>query len=673
MFAPMSSIVRKNFELVIAQTVLFPPNVQNTWGQCMQTLEGHDSEIKLVTLSPDSTLIASASDDGSIRLWLTLSGKCIHVLEGHAVDVMDICFSADSTMLVSALKNKTIRVWSTISGECFHVLRGHNAKVNSVAVSPDSRYIASGSTDHSIRLWDIKSGVCLNTFVGHVDDIASVAFSDDSSLIVSLSYDCTIRIWSTVSGKCVKTIQEARGSGIHIRFFNANELISRSDDGEIQIYQIDSGDCTTILPGSDYDVLFCAWSPDSRYIALGFGDDRVEVWSIEGGVCVHELYHSTDIVRCAAFSKDSTYLVSGSENHEVIISHLDSTEYSTPPEEERKSVDTINLSPDAKIVATASSSPLMISLWNAETGELLHNLYRRSYIMPRMVFSANSKLVAAFDTIIASADNSSIQIWQVDTGDCIQTIKTGMNPGTLVFKVIFSQDTSQIVVTSEDGLVAAWSISSGQCLYFSGIPAFTTSLTSFSQDMQLLATRIGCDTITVWHVESQQCMCSLRIDFLHDGVDFIEFSPDASLIAAAGNHSLLLWRVDTSECIYQGNLNSLFVPPSLEAGVSQALSNAGIAVRDGALGIASSLFKYGMSLCGWKYGYGISKNGSWVTWNGKEYLWLPPVVRPITFIVSGSTVIIHTQSKTTVIMKFVFPRLGNDDLHHLLGPEGDSG
>ena len=99
------------------------------------------------------------------------------ILEGHTESVNRVVFSPDGKMLASASQNRTIRIWDVATGA--HKLTGHNAYIYSVAFSPDGKTLASGSENGRIRLWDITTGQYRVTLEGHRSAVRSVAFSPD--------------------------------------------------------------------------------------------------------------------------------------------------------------------------------------------------------------------------------------------------------------------------------------------------------------------------------------------------------------------------------------------------------------------------------------------------------------------------------------------------------------
>ncbi|XTI86758.1 hypothetical protein V2W45_1509518, partial [Cenococcum geophilum] len=157
-FSPASSLIRRHFKKEEPEWITIKPNIGDKWSACLQTLEGHSGSINSVAFSRDSTRLASASDDRTVKIWDASSGECLQTLEGHSESIHSVAFSHDSIWLASASDDRTIRIWNAGSGECLQTLGGHSNSVRSVAFSHDSTRLASASGDGTIRIWNASSG-----------------------------------------------------------------------------------------------------------------------------------------------------------------------------------------------------------------------------------------------------------------------------------------------------------------------------------------------------------------------------------------------------------------------------------------------------------------------------------------------------------------------------------
>lgn len=116
-------------------------------------MTGHVQLVNNVAFSPDAQWLASASFDGSVRLWVARTGKFAATLRGHVGAVYQLCWSSDSRMLASGSKDSTIKVWDLKTRKLKEDLPGHADEVYAVDWSPDGRHVATGGKDRNLKMW----------------------------------------------------------------------------------------------------------------------------------------------------------------------------------------------------------------------------------------------------------------------------------------------------------------------------------------------------------------------------------------------------------------------------------------------------------------------------------------------------------------------------------------
>jgi WD40 repeat protein/tetratricopeptide (TPR) repeat protein len=163
----------------------------------LNTLEGHTSYVRGLAFSSNGKLLASASDDKTVRVWQVSDGALLQPLEEHS-GVNSVAFSPDSATLVSAADDYTIRLWQVDNGTALHILEGHTGIVNDVVFSLNGALVASASDDNTVRLWRVSDGAQLRVLRGHSGDVESVAFSPDGTILASGAYDGTVWLWGVV-------------------------------------------------------------------------------------------------------------------------------------------------------------------------------------------------------------------------------------------------------------------------------------------------------------------------------------------------------------------------------------------------------------------------------------------------------------------------------------------
>ncbi len=192
-------------------------------------------DIFAIDISPDGTQLASASRDGTIKVWNLENGKEILRLKGHSNGVSSITFSPDGTQLVSGSWDSTIRIWDLLTGEPLIGLPfiGHTSYINSVDFSSDGTQIVSGSPDETIRVWDAKTGRQLQSFMpAEPEIVTSVAFSPDDKLVASNQ-----GVWDVVNGM---QLHEFEASCTSVKFSPDGKLLACGGYQSVDLWDVDT-------------------------------------------------------------------------------------------------------------------------------------------------------------------------------------------------------------------------------------------------------------------------------------------------------------------------------------------------------------------------------------------------------------------------------------------------
>jgi WD40 repeat protein len=175
-----------------------------TTGQTKRTIKTNDYVWSLKMLNTNIHLAAGLYN-GDINIYNINDGNLVSSLKGHTWYIVDLVQIGDE-LLASASNDQTVRLWNLTTNTCKFILTGHTSCVVGLKqITP--RILASGSKDTTIKLWDITSGQLIRTLAGHTSYIFWSVDLLNPQTLVSASYNGEIKFWNWSTGKCLRTIQ----------------------------------------------------------------------------------------------------------------------------------------------------------------------------------------------------------------------------------------------------------------------------------------------------------------------------------------------------------------------------------------------------------------------------------------------------------------------------------
>jgi WD40 repeat protein/uncharacterized caspase-like protein len=535
----------------------------------------NNERVTWLTFSPNSKIIAAASADKTIRLW-RIDGKLIQTLYGHRNWVTSISFSPDGKTIASASRDRTVKIWS-LDGTLLETLTGHNGWVNNVSFSPDGKTIASASEDNNIKIWDIK-GNLLQTLKGHSDSpnsdrfasrITSIAFSSDGKILISGGGDNTIKLWNIDKRTVIRSF-DTEGKQVNNVSFSPDGkvIVSASEDGSLKVWSLD-GKLLKNLKINQFSINSISFRRDSKVIATASNDKTVRLWNIDRTL---KNGHS-DSLSSISFSPDGKTFAVGGWNGKIEIWNQQGETFKQSIAtlgKHSSQIKAVSFSPDGKLIASGSADRT-IKIWNAVNGRLLQTLTAGENYINSLSFSPAGKILAAGN------EDRSIKLWNITNGSLFKTLTAHIDS---VSSVSFSPDGKLIASGSYDKTVKLWNADGTLLKTLKGHQQAIAAV-AFSPDSQIVASASWDNTIKLWRVADGTLLKTLSGH--NNGVTSITFSSDGQVLASgSADNTIKLWNVNDGTAIatligHPGKVNSISFSPDNKVLVS-ASEDIGITV-----------------------------------------------------------------------------------------------
>ena len=268
-----------------------------TTGKPLEEIVGQKAPIGFLAAGPDRLLVA-ASDDKQVIAWDSNPDWKLAAILGPAPEnvldlaksqfvnrVLSLAFSPDGKLLATGggepSRSGELMLWNV---ETKSIVRqfpdAHSDTVFTIEFSRDGKYLATGAADKFVKQFEVETGKHIRSFEGHTHHVLGVTWRGDSSRLASAGADNAIKIWNVETGEQHRTIQNYTKQVTSIRFMGVSDnLISGSGDKNVKMHRSNDGANYRSFAGSTDYVHSVAATRDETIVIAGGEDGVLRVWN----------------------------------------------------------------------------------------------------------------------------------------------------------------------------------------------------------------------------------------------------------------------------------------------------------------------------------------------------------------------------------------------------------
>ena len=296
--------------------------------QKLLTFVGHTQAVTDFAVAKVRQVLASAGKHGQVLIW-DLEGKTlVDEIRDQECQVIGVEFARAGSDLVIACREGTIRIQSleyekdedgslVISRGPVRQLSGQAKGLSDLSISPDGSTVVAASDDGRLVRWEYSSGRPLAAWEREHDDrISRLEFTPDGRRIISVSFDRSLTVWDNTTGEPNRWLKIHSEIVTDLAVLKDGKLVTSSWDGRILLWDIRGGGKKPEKEfiGHTTGVTSIDISADGRKLISADSEGLVKLWDMETETNVRTfLGHEGKVLR-VAFLKDGNQAVSGGDD-----------------------------------------------------------------------------------------------------------------------------------------------------------------------------------------------------------------------------------------------------------------------------------------------------------------------------------------------------------------------
>ena len=418
------------------------------------TLYGHTDWVRAVDISPDGHILASCSDDRTVRLWNLDTQGCYYMktLPDWGTNVQ---FTPNGDRIVVSSRDGVLRTIDVRTQTELTALQiNHSGYVSSFDLSPDGHRVVTCTSTPAVHIWDCGEQMDTGIDIRMEGAIYGVSLINGSDRFAAVSNSGYLGVWDYKTGKelFIKEIGTGdNGRASSLQTSPDGRFIALSTRFQVRLFDAGSGEEIDLDNANGHRgwVRDLCFSNDGQTIASVGEDRRIILWSIPEKKAVKRIDGHSAGIYSVGFSHDDSLLVTGSADFTICQWRVSTGEPVGEPFVGHKGVVlTVSYNEDDTRILSASGDQTAC-LWDTD-GNIIEQYVGASGYMNDACFNFVD------DEIITASTDKSIRIWCASNGK--ETVKLDGHLGA-VMRLALSED-GTLITGDNLGEIKVWHLSS---------------------------------------------------------------------------------------------------------------------------------------------------------------------------------------------------------------------
>lgn len=520
----------------IASVLMRSPILAHLWR--------HESAINDLALSHDGKLLASAGNDGLLRIWNMNDGKPVTMPIEHGTPMASLSFAPDARELLVLSADGSAKLWQWQPGVSSRVV-GQGLAV--VEFLPDGKSLLLVNKSGGMSVVSRATLEPLSSLMNNAQTVSDVAIAKSGKFALVPSRDGNLRWWDLARSQLANTPMKTSSPQTVVALHPGDTVgATGGEDGVVTLWNLTTSELAVPTPiRHDAGITQLQFSPDGRWIATASEDKQCVVWDASNGRQYSPRLRHGSRVNRIQFSADARWICTLSEDNFARIWDIRTGRLVVSPFRHNGTPLACLFTPSGRGLLAAGQDQLLrhwilpIQL-DEETEASAMMQIARPYMSTqgRIATSPDGKIAANY------RGDQPVRLRDATTREPLgEALKTVGNTSALAF----SSDNQWLVTGGYEGDVQVWSTATSQPRWReTGHHTSRVYVAAFHPLGSILATGSDDNTIRVWNATNGEL---LYAPIRHEGgVYFLTFSSDGTtLFSASIDGTTRVWDSATGE------------------------------------------------------------------------------------------------------------------------------